>query len=782
MNKPAEKKLVIKPLRLKPKLPDNFESSNWDRLEDAVRAVQCARPVSCSLEELYNAVENLCVHNLAAKVYPQLQELCDQHAQTMINSLASWSSLDAIAFLDHVGRTWEQYCSQLLLIRQIFLYLDRTYTLTSSSTRSLFDMGLQLFRAHLGRHPDVERKLVEGLLAMVDAERNGEAVERGLLKDLLRMMSSLGMYAEAFQWPFLTRAERYFNAEGDRLIQVSVRNYSLPACQQNMNLNSLRSFLMTVFLKFFFPFFQDLEIAAYLQHCERRLSEEYARCDSYLEASSRAPLIAAVEQGLIEIHVGQLVGSGFDSLLAQDRFLDLKRLYGLCARVGALRALCAAFKGHVQRIGAATVLDEAKDGEMITSLLKLKLRMDTALESAFSANASFANALKEGFEGFINQRANRPAELLAKYMDAVLRGGSKSAAAAGSAVGSAAAGGVGGEELDASVDAALVLFRCIQGKDVFEAFYKKDLAKRLLLGRFASIDAEKAAISKLKAECGSQFTSKLEGMFKDVELSKDAMTSFKQSKPAAASLATLCPDVDVSVQVLTSGFWPTYPPIECVLPEALGAAQQVFAEHYLRWHSGRKLAWVNSLGTCILKAHFDAGDKELSVSLFQAAVLLLFNDVDTAMTLTEVAAATGLDDRELRRTLQSLACGRERVLIKEPKGRDVGDADSFLFNAGYTSRLFRVKINAIQMKESAEEQKKTNESVLQDRQYQIDAAIVRIMKTRKTLAHKLLVNELVAQLRFPVAAADLKKRIESLIDREYLEREDDDAQVYNYLA
>eukprot|EP00967_Tisochrysis_lutea_P133881 scaffold235726_cov17-Tisochrysis_lutea.AAC.2 len=58
-----------------------------------------------------------------------------------------------------------------------------------------------------------------------------------------------------------------------------------------------------------------------------------------------------------------------------------------------------------------------------------------------------------------------------------------------------------------------------QGKDVFEAFYKKDLAKRLLLGKSASIDAEKTMIAKLKAECGSQFTSKLEGMFKDVELS-----------------------------------------------------------------------------------------------------------------------------------------------------------------------------------------------------------------------------------------------------------------------
>ena len=80
----------------------------------------------------------------------------------------------------------------------------------------------------------------------------------------------------------------------------------------------------------------------------------------------------------------------------------------------------------------------------------------------------------------------------------------------------------------------------IQGKDVFEAFYKKDLAKRLLLGKSASIDAEKSMITKvirniakaccyisckilhlkfflpfqLKTECGSQFTNKLEGMFK----------------------------------------------------------------------------------------------------------------------------------------------------------------------------------------------------------------------------------------------------------------------------
>lgn len=67
--------------------------------------------------------------------------------------------------------------------------------------------------------------------------------------------------------------------------------------------------------------------------------------------------------------------------------------------------------------------------------------------------------------------------------------------------------------------------------------------------------------------------------------------------------------------------------------------------------------------------------------------------------------------------------------------------------------------------------------VLQDRQYQIDAALVRIMKTRKSLSHKLLIQEALQQLKFPLKATDLKKRIESLIDREYLARDNADPNV-----
>ncbi len=50
----------------------------------------------------------------------------------------------------------------------------------------------------------------------------------------------------------------------------------------------------------------------------------------------------------------------------------------------------------------------------------------------------------------------------------------------------------------------------------------------------------------------------------------------------------------------------------------------------------------------------------------QTVVMMLFNDAD-ALSLEEIAAASGIEDRELRRTLQSLACGKHRVLAKEPK-------------------------------------------------------------------------------------------------------------------
>jgi len=213
----------------------------------------------------------------------------------------------------------------------------------------------------------------------------------------------------------------------------------------------------------------------------------------------------------------------------------------------------------------------------------------------------------------------------------------------------------------------------------------------------------------------------------------------------------------------------------------LNVYQEIFKEFYLSKYSGRRLMWQNSLGHCVLKANFPKGKKELAVSLFQTVVLMLFNDTPK-LSFQDIKDSTSIDDKELRRTLQSLACGKVRVLQKFPKGREVEDEDSFVFNEEFSAPLYRIKVNAIQMKETVEENTSTTERVFQDRQYQVDAAIVRIMKTRKVLSHTLLITELFQQLKFPIKPADLKKRIESLIDREYLERDKNNPQIYNYLA
>ena len=140
------------------------------------------------------------------------------------------------------------------------------------------------------------------------------------------------------------------------------------------------------------------------------------------------------------------------------------------------------------------------------------------------------------------------------------------------------------------------------------------------------------------------------------------------------------------------------------------------------------------------------------------------------------------------------------MLLKSPMSKDIDEAkDEFTFNFDLREKLVRLKISAIQSSSAGgkkrslgdgvqattmeeDENEAIRESVRADRYHQIDAMIVRILKTRKKLPHSELVNEVVAKLQFPANNHDLKKRIESLIDREYVERDEDDRDVYHYVA
>ncbi|CAH0592819.1 unnamed protein product [Chrysodeixis includens] len=727
MNKPGAttKKLVIKNFRSKPNLPENYQETTWDKLREAVIAIQTSKAIAYSLEELYQAVENMCSHKMASQLYVNLTNLVEAHVKANIEQFLS-ESMDRQVFLKRMDDCWRAHCRQMIMIRSIFLYLDRTYVLQNPSIHSLWDMGLDLFRHHIAMNTLVQTRTVDGLLLLIERERGGDSVDISLLKSLLRMLSDLQIYQDAFEHKFLQATERLYAAEGQRLMR-------------------------------------ELAVPQYLAHVEKRLREENERLLHYLDPSTKWQLIHTIERQLLSEHLSGILGKGLEALMDGPRLPDLTTLYSLFARVkDGLAELCNHFNAYIKKKGRTIVIEPERDKTMVAELLEFKEQLDHVVNTCFQRNDKFLYSMREAFEYFINQRQNKPAELIAKFVDVKLRAGNKEATE---------------EELERLLDKIMVLFRFIHGKDVFEAFYKKDLAKRLLVGKSASVDAEKSMLSKLKQECGGGFTCKLEGMFKDMELSKDINITYKQHLAALADGVGL----ELSVYILTMGFWPSYGPVDVRLPAELTRHQDHFSKFYLAKHSGRKLQWQATLGHCVLRAHFTQGNKELQVSLFQALVLLLFNDGDN-LTFEDIKTATNIEEGELRRTLQSLACGKARVLSKAPRGREVRDHDHFAFNHDFTNKLFRIKINQIQMKETSEEQKATEERVFQDRQYQIDAAIVRVMKMRKALSHNLLISELYNQLKFPVKPADLKKRIESLIDRDYMERDKDNPNQYNYVA
>jgi len=82
-------------------------------------------------------------------------QVCDAHIASQLQQLASSQTSGSVLFLEQMNDAWQDHCSQMLTIRSIFLYLDRTYVISDSTVRSIFDMGLQLFRLHLATHPQV---------------------------------------------------------------------------------------------------------------------------------------------------------------------------------------------------------------------------------------------------------------------------------------------------------------------------------------------------------------------------------------------------------------------------------------------------------------------------------------------------------------------------------------------------------------------------------------------------------------------------------------------------
>lgn len=677
----SDKKLIIKPFKVKPKLSSSFFDDTIARLCEAVDAIHNKTNVSDSLEELYRSTQDLCIHKKSAELYHNLKEKCDEHVLLVIKSLYNQTD-QPIVFLQLIQSSWLDHCAQMLIIRGIFLYLDRTYTIQTSNVYSVYNMGLHIFCKHFQENNQVERKTIQFLLNLIESERKGENIDRILMKNIIGMLIALEIYKSIFEVEFLFVTTSFYHEEGEKLVR-------------------------------------QLSISDYTSFVFERLKQENERILYYLDPSTKRNLIATTEEQLVKVHVNILLENGFDNLISTSQNEILKRIYTLFSSVDALKQLEIAFEKYIEKTGSDIVLNEEKDTVMVQELLDFKTKLDTILSVSFQNNQEFQYALKRAFESFINRRQNKPAEFVAKFIDKQLRRGMNKS--------------ISEDELEQILDSTITIFRFIHGKDVFEAFYKKDLAKRLLLNKSSSEDAEILVVSKLKLECGPAFTNKIEGMFKDIELSRDVMQRYSQWRKEQDSLSSsTCPEsssapinptetpFEMMAHVLTTSCWPEYAPVDIKLDDKIIKEQEMFQNFYfgISGNNGRKLSWINSFAHCILGARFKNGRKELAVSAFQAVVLTLFNKKET-ISYSEIKEMSGICDSELKRTLLSLISGKtkeSRLLLKKSKGREIGDNDFFRINKDFQSKFFRVKINSIQAKESKEENVRTNDKIFQDRQ------------------------------------------------------------------
>ncbi|KAL5759545.1 hypothetical protein ACOSQ2_018383 [Xanthoceras sorbifolium] len=709
-----------------------YADKTWKILEHAIHEIYNHNASGLSFEELYRNAYNMVLHKFGEKLYKGLVHTMTLH---LIEISKSIEAAQGSLFLEELNRKWNDHNKALQMIRDILMYMDRTY-IPSTHKTPVHELGLNLWRDNIIHSEKIQTRLLNTLLGLVYRERTGEVINRGLMRNIIKMLMDLGssVYQEDFEKPFLEVSSEFYKGESQTFIECC-------------------------------------DCGEYLKKAERRLNEEMERVTHYLDAKSETKITNVVEKEMIANHMLRLVhmeNSGLVNMLLDDRYEDLGRMYNLFRRVpNGLSSIREVMTSHLRETGKQLVTDpeRLKDPvEFVQRLLDEKDKYDNIISSAFNNDKTFQNALNSSFEFFINLNPRSP-EFISLFVDDKLRKGLK---------------GVSEEDIESILDKVMMLFRYLQEKDVFEKYYKQHLAKRLLSGKTVSDDAERSLIVKLKTECGYQFTSKLEGMFTDMKTSQDTMQDFYANHPELGDSRTLV------VQVLTTGSWPTQPSVTCNLPAEMSALCEKFRSFYLGTHTGRRLSWQTNMGTADIKAIFGKGQKhELNVSTYQMCVLMLFNNADR-LSYKEIEQATGIPASDLKRCLQSLACVKgKNVLRKEPMSKDIGEDDAFFVNDKFSSKFYKVKIGTVvAQKESEPEKQETRQRVEEDRKPQIEAAIVRIMKSRRVLDHNNIITEVTKQLqsRFLANPTEIKKRIESLIERDFLERDNVDRKLYRYLA
>ena len=691
-------------------------------------------------------------HDFSQQLYERYREAFN--AYIISDVLPALREKQGEYMLKELVKRWDNHKIMVRWLSRFFNYLDRYY-IQRHNLAQLKDVGMLCFRDLV--YSELKKNVKDAVLALVDKERDGEKVDRALVKKILGIFVEMGMggmeaYEQDFEAHLLTNTAAFYS----RKASVWIDEDSCPD---------------------------------YLVKAEDCLKREKERVGHYLHASSESKLLKEVEKEVLAAYETQLLEkehSGCAVLLRDDKTEDLARMFRLFKRIPAgLPPVADIFKKHVEKEGV-TLVKQAEDAAgakkdpgakdkaaaaaasteqvFVRSVIQLHDKYLQYVIDCFSNDSLFHRALKEAFEVFCNKgvAGSTSAELLATFCDKLLQKGSSEK--------------LSDEEVETTLEKVVKLLAYISDKDLFAEFYRKKLSRRLLFDRSANDDHERSILTKLKTQCGAQFTSKMEGMVTDLQIAKDNQKEFEKWLDDDD---TRRPKMEFGVTVLTTGFWPTYKFTELALPEECVGCVSTFKEFYEKKLQHRKLTWIYGLGQVSMKGNFSSKPIELNINLFQAAILLLFNE-QGSLKYTEIRDRLGLPDEDMARNLHSLSCAKYKILLKEPENKIINQDDVFTYNEKFTDRMRRIKIPLPQI----DDKKKVEADVDKDRRYAIDAAIVRTMKSRKVLPHQQLVLEVVQQLTkmFKPDFKIIKKRIEDLIARDYLERDKDNPNVFKYMA
>jgi hypothetical protein len=469
------KKLVVKNLRSGPRLnQDTYFEKIWEQLNAALIAIFSDGKPDASLEELYKGGENVCRQGRAAVLAHKLQEKCKEYVTQILRPslVTKAGNGNNISTLRAVVDTWTTWSSKLVTIRWIFYYLDQSFLLHSKELPVISEMGLSQFRTHVFSDPSLKSKILQGTCTLFDADRRSDRspnVDSDLLKKAIALFHDLGVYTSDFEPQLLRDSETFFSswAESEATGQY---------------------------------------LANYAENSHRLIEHEVGRCELYaLNRSTRHKLSLLLDENLITKQEGVLLrGSDLLGLMRAMNKTALERLYSLLERRTLGPKLKASFSAYIIEEGYAIVFDMERESEMVVRLLDFKKRLDDTWRESFHKNEVLGHTLREAFETFMNKGRKsesswgtdnpKTGEMIAKYVDMLLKGGLKMLRKEPDDTTLADEDA----EINQQLDKVLDLFRFVHGKAVFEAFYKNDLARRLLMGRSANDDAEKSMLARLK--------------------------------------------------------------------------------------------------------------------------------------------------------------------------------------------------------------------------------------------------------------------------------------------